>query len=129
MLIESLINIIVTSLNQITLITSRGYLAWIFLKNDLFFLLMGVGIFWRDTMSTWDYITVTKKQWQDLIKIVEDKELQMFVIRSWANAQTVSLASILAFKGEIQTSYKDREAAKNILGPITVALRKVTTPT
>ena len=66
-------------------------------------------------MSTWDYITVTKKQWQDLIKLVEDKELQMFVIRSWANAQTVSLASILAFKGEIQTSYKDREAAKNIL--------------
>ncbi|MDC3169431.1 hypothetical protein OA871_00130 [Paracoccaceae bacterium] len=77
-------------------------------------------------MSKWEYITVTKKQWQDLIKLVEDKELQMFVIRSWANAQTVSLASILAFKGEIQTSYKDREAAKNILGPITVALRKVT---
>lgn len=77
-------------------------------------------------MHTDEYIDLTKDQWIEVIEKASSSEISMFILRSWANSQTVSWGSINAFNGKIVESDDDRKFASTRIGNITTWIRQVT---
>ena len=50
----------------------------------------------------------------------------MYILKSWANQQVVSNASICAFRGQIVEDMKDRQSGSNAIGQISKFVRSVT---
>ena len=74
-------------------------------------------------------IVLTKEQWSEVIRKAEastQSEKFMFILRSWANSQTVSWGSINAFSGNIVESDEDRKSGSALIGNITKWVSQIT---
>lgn len=74
-------------------------------------------------------IELTVSQWEQVIekaKSTEKSDLHMYILRSWANQQVVSNASICAYKGVVVEDSTDRSVGSTAIGIITKFVRDVT---
>jgi hypothetical protein len=72
---------------------------------------------------------LTISQWEQVIekaKNAEKSDLHMYILRSWANQQSVSNASICAFREIIIEDITDRSSGSTAIGSITRFVRDVT---
>jgi hypothetical protein len=72
---------------------------------------------------------LTISQWEQVIekaKNAEKSDLHMYILRSWANQQSVSNASICAFREIIIEDITDRSSGSRAIGNITRFVRDVT---
>ena len=77
-------------------------------------------------MQVDDYVDLTKAQWTEVVAKASSSEVATFILKSWANSQTVSWSSINAFNGIVVESDNDRKYASNRIGNITTWVRQVT---
>ncbi len=74
-------------------------------------------------------IALTVSQWEQVIqkaKSTEKSDLHMYILRSWANQQVVSNASICAYRGVVVEDSTDRSIGSTAIGIITKFVRDVT---
>jgi len=72
---------------------------------------------------------LTISQWEQVIEKAQNAEksdLHMYILRSWANQQSVSNASICAFREIITEDITDRSSGSTAIGSITRFVRDVT---
>lgn len=73
-------------------------------------------------------VELTIPQWEQVIakaRSAEKSDLHMFILRSWANQQSVSNASICAFKDIIIEDVTDRKTGSTAIGAISKFVRDV----
>ena len=81
------------------------------------------------TQENYEHEHLSVDQWAEVIekaKQAEGKDLYMYILKSWANQQLVSNASICAFRGQIVEDVKDRQSGSNAIGQISKFVRSVT---
>ena len=74
--------------------------------------------FEHPTQENYEHEHLSVDQWVDVIeraKQAEGKDLYLYILRSWANQQVVSNASICAFRGQIVEDVKDRQSGSNAI--------------
>ena len=74
-------------------------------------------------------VSLTINQWEEVIKKASNTEksgLHMFILRSWANQQSVSNASICAFREVVIEDVSDRSSGSTAIGTISRFVRDVT---
>ena len=72
---------------------------------------------------------LTISQWEQVIEKAKNagkSDLHMYILRSWANQQSVSNASICAFREIITEDITDRSSGSTAIGSITRFVRDVT---
>ena len=72
---------------------------------------------------------MTISQWEQVIEKAKNagkSDLHMYILRSWANQQSVSNASICAFREIITEDITDRSSVSTAIGSITRFVRDVT---
>ena len=72
---------------------------------------------------------MTISQWEQVIekaKNAEKSDLHMYILRSWANQQSVSNASICAFREIVIEDITDRSSGSTAIGSISRFVRDVT---
>ena len=72
---------------------------------------------------------LTISQWEQVIekaKNADKSDMHMYILRSWANQQSVSNASICAFKEIIVEDNTDRKTGSNAISQISKFVRDVT---
>ena len=85
--------------------------------------------FEHPTQENYEHQHLSVDLWVDVIdkaKQAEGKDLYLYILRSWANQQVVSNASICAFRGQIVEDVKDRQSGSNAIGQISKFVRSVT---
>ena len=71
---------------------------------------------------------MTISQWEQVIEKAKNagkSDLHMYILRSWANQQSVSNASICAFREIITEDITDRSSGSTAIGSITRFVRDV----
>ena len=71
------------------------------------------------------YLELTQEQWAEVLA-ENNNDAAMFVLRCWANSQSVSSGAVNAFKENTVTSDEDRKIASGVIGHITKLVRKAT---
>ena len=74
-------------------------------------------------------VELTIDQWKQIIekaKNSDKSDLHMFILRSWANQQAVSNASICAFREIVVEDVTDRSSGSTAIGTISRFVRDVT---
>ena len=74
-------------------------------------------------------VDLTINQWEQVIEkasSAEKSDLHMFILRSWANQQSVSNASICAFRKIVIEDVSDRSSGSTAIGTISRFVRDVT---
>lgn len=74
-------------------------------------------------------VELTIDQWKQVIgkaEKAEKSDLHMFILRSWANEQSVSNASICAFREIVIEDVTDRSTGSTAIGTISRFVRDVT---
>ena len=74
-------------------------------------------------------VELTIEQWKQVIEkasSTEKSDLHMFILRSWANEQSVSNASICAFREKVIEDVTDRSTGSTAIGTISRFVRDVT---
>ena len=77
----------------------------------------------------YESVILTKDQWMKVIEKTEnaaDRDLYMYILRSWANQQVVTSASINAFRGKVIEDAKDKNSGSNAISNISRFVRSVT---
>ena len=77
----------------------------------------------------YESVELTVEDWKAIIekaKKAEKSDLHMYILRSWANQQVVSNASICAFKEIIVEDVTDRSIGSAAIGTISRFVRDVT---
>tara|TARA_B110001450_G_C17358107_1_gene374398 strand:- start:44 stop:385 length:342 start_codon:yes stop_codon:yes gene_type:complete len=72
---------------------------------------------------------LTISQWEQVIeraKNADKSDMHMYILRSWANQQSVSNASICAFREIVVEDITDRKTGSNAIGQISKFVRDVT---
>ena len=72
---------------------------------------------------------LTISQWEQVIeraKNADKSDMHMYILRSWANQQSVSNASICAFREIVVEDINDRKTGSNAIGQISKFVRDVT---
>ena len=72
------------------------------------------------------YIELTQEHWAEVLGKASKNDAAMFILRCWANSQSVSSGAVNAFKENIVTSDEDRSIASGVIGHITTWVRQVT---
>ncbi len=75
-------------------------------------------------MQADEYVDITKDQWAAVIVKASSSEVATFILKSWANTQTVSWGSINAFNGSVVESENERKLASARIGNITTWVRQ-----
>ncbi len=74
-------------------------------------------------------VELTIEEWKQVIEkasSTEKSDLHMFILRSWANEQSVSNASICAFREKVIEDVTDRSTGSTAIGTISRFVRDVT---
>ena len=74
-------------------------------------------------------VELTINQWEQVIEkasVTEKSDLHLFILRSWANQQSVSNASICAFREIVVEDVTDRSNGSTAIGTISRFVRDVT---
>ncbi|MEX0502595.1 hypothetical protein AB3X55_03260 [Alphaproteobacteria bacterium LSUCC0719] len=74
---------------------------------------------------------LTTDQWSQVIekaRAAPQSDLHLYILRSLANQQVVTSASINAFKGRVVETAEDRKIASTAIGNISAWVREVTKP-
>lgn len=77
----------------------------------------------------YESVQLTVDQWKQVIEKAgnsEKSDLHMYVLRSWANQQSVSNASICAFRSIVVEDIRDRSSGSTAIGTISRFVRDVT---
>ena len=77
----------------------------------------------------YEHVDLTINQWEEVIKKAmntEKADLHMFILRSWANQQSVSNASICAFREVVIEDVTDRSSGSTAIGTISRFVRDIT---
>ena len=77
----------------------------------------------------WEQVKLTVQQWEQVIEKAKNagkSDLHMYILRSWANQQSVSNASICAFREIVVEDVTDRSFGSTAIGTITRFIRDVT---
>ena len=72
---------------------------------------------------------LTTGEWAEVIekaKAAPEADLHLYILKSLANQQVVTSASINAFKGRVVETAEDRKTASTAIGNISAWVRKVT---
>ena len=74
-------------------------------------------------------VGLTVNQWEQVVEKASSapaSDLHMYILRSWANQQSVSNASICAFRGVVIEDVTDRSSGSTAIGTISRFVRDVT---
>ena len=85
--------------------------------------------FEHPTQENYEHEKLSVDQWVKVIekaKQAEGRALYMYILKSLANQQVVSNASICAFRGQIVEDVKDRQSGSNAIGQISKFVRSIT---
>jgi len=72
------------------------------------------------------YLELTQEQWAEVLDKASKNSAAMFILRCWANSQSVSSGAVNAFKEKVVTSPQDRRNATIAIGNITTWVKQVT---
>tara|TARA_B100000242_G_C42969340_1_gene449750 strand:+ start:52 stop:390 length:339 start_codon:yes stop_codon:yes gene_type:complete len=72
------------------------------------------------------YLELTQEQWTEVLDKASKNDAAMFILRCWANSQSVSSGAVNAFKKNVVTSDEDRRNASTVIGNITTWVHQVT---
>ena len=76
----------------------------------------------------YEHVQLPVDQWKKVIERAEatNNELYMFILRSWANQQSISAASLSAFRGKVIAEAIDRRDGSSAIGQISKWVRDLT---
>lgn len=77
----------------------------------------------------YERVKLSVEQWKQVIDKASNSgksDLHMYILRSWANQQSVSNASICAFRGVVVEDIRDRSSGSTAIGTISRFVRDVT---
>ena len=77
-------------------------------------------------MDNQHYITLTREQWSQVLDKASSNESIMFILRSWANTQSVSAGSVPAFDCVVRHDLEARKQVAPRIGTITKWGRVIT---
>lgn len=72
------------------------------------------------------YIELSQDEWAEVLEKASDNDVAMFILRCWANNQSVSSGTINAHKKIVVSADQDRRNASTMIGNITTWVKQVT---
>ena len=83
---------------------------------------------YEDFIEDYVHVTLDEVQWAEIIRramSADEKDVHLFILRSWANSQLVTAASINAFRGTVMEVHDDRDKANLAISTIIRWIRSI----